>query len=420
MAERNQAAHVVLLPSPGVGHLIPFVELAKRLVIHHNLTATIITFSDFSTSKAQRSILSSLPFGVSYVSLPSVPIDDLLTEGNNASFRLSLIMPHYVPSIRHLLLNLHKTTPIAAYVIDLFGGDIVSIANDLCIPKYLFFTSNFFFLAFQHHSITLSGISEKLELPGCFPLGRDTLSLYLGEETSSLNAKLARTQEVVDGILVNSFETLEEGYSQLAKDRKIPVWLVGPLTRVGSGSDFKKDAIFTWLDQQPIGSVLFVSFGSGGTLSFEQTQELALGLEMSKQRFLWVLHPPFDADTHVLTHGAIGGFLSHCGWNSTLESIVCGVPMIAWPLYAEQPINAEMLVKGVKVALRPIVGEDGVMRKEAVANVVKELMEGEGGKEVRNRIRVMMKEAAKAMEQEGPSSKSLANIANLWKMTKLD
>ncbi|KAG0493245.1 hypothetical protein HPP92_004239 [Vanilla planifolia] len=392
MAERNQAAHVVLLPSPGVGHLIPFVELAKRLVIHHNLTATIITFSDFSTSKAQRSILSSLPFGVSYVSLPSVPIDDLLTEGNNASFRLSLIMPHYVPSIRQLLLNLHKTTPIAAYVIDLFGGDTVSIANDLCIPN---------------------------------------------------------------------FETLEEGYSQLAKDRKIPVWLVGPLTRVGSGSDCKKDAIFTWLDQQPIGSVLFVSFGSGGTLSFEQTQELALGLEMSKQRFLWVLHPPFDADvsglffsieegkeldphkflpsgfvgrlaekgklvttwvsqTHVLTHGAIGGFLSHCGWNSTLESIVCGVPMIAWPLYAEQPINAEMLVKGVKVALRPIVGEDGVMRKEAVANVVKELMEGERGKEVRNRIRVMMKEAAKAMEQEGPSSKSLANIANLWKMTKLD
>ncbi|KAG0449164.1 hypothetical protein HPP92_027449 [Vanilla planifolia] len=104
---------------------------------------------------------------------------------------------------------------------------------------------------------------------------------------------------------------------------------------------------------------------------------------MSKQRFLWVLHPPSDADiialffdnekekeldhheflpsqTHVPTHGAMGG----------------GLPMIAWPLYAEQPMNAENAREGVKVALRPIVGEDGVTRKETVANVVRELMEG--------------------------------------------
>ncbi|KAG0495197.1 hypothetical protein HPP92_006191 [Vanilla planifolia] len=74
-------------------------------------------------------------------------------------------------------------------------------------------------------------------------------------------------------------------------------------------------------------------------------------------------------------------------------------------------MNAENAREGVKVALRPIVGEDGVTRKEMVANVVRELMEG-GGKESRNRIRGMMKEAAKAMEHEGPSYKSLANIAN--------
>ncbi|KAG0449165.1 hypothetical protein HPP92_027450 [Vanilla planifolia] len=85
----------------------------------------------------------------------------------------------------------------------------------------------------------------------------------------------------------------------------------------------------------------------------------------------------------------------------------------------EQPMNVEMLVKGVMVALRPIVGEDGVTRKEAVANVMRELVDG-GGKELRNRIRGMMKEAAKAIEHGGPSYKSLANIANLRKMTKHD
>ncbi|PKA55938.1 UDP-glycosyltransferase 72B1 [Apostasia shenzhenica] len=92
-------------------------------------------------------------------------------------------------------------------------------------------------------------------------------------------------------------------------------------------------------------------------------------LERTKEKGMVV--PCWAPQPKVLAHGAVGGFLSYCGWNSTLESIVNGVPMIAWPLYAEQPMNAEMLVEKVKVALRPLqTRNDGLVRKEEIAEVV--------------------------------------------------
>ena len=135
-------------------------------------------------------------------------------------------------------------------------------------------------------------------------------------------------------------------------------------------------------------SVLFFCLGSGGTLSYEQTNELALGLELSGHKFLWVLRSPNNkhdvvylkdqtldnnplaflpkgfvertkgqglvvpswvAQAQVLSHGSTGGFLTHCGWNSTLESIMHGISLIAWPLYAEQIMNAILLLEGLDI-----------------------------------------------------------------------
>ena len=135
-------------------------------------------------------------------------------------------------------------------------------------------------------------------------------------------------------------------------------------------------------------SVLFFCLGSGGTLSYEQTNELALGLELSGHKFLWVLRSPnnkhdvaylkdqtldnnplaflpkgfvertkgqglvvpsWAAQAQVLSHGSTGGFLTHCGWNSTLESIMHGISLIAWPLYAEQIMNAILLLEGLDI-----------------------------------------------------------------------
>jgi len=196
--------------------------------------------------------------------------------------------------------------------------------------------------------------------------------------------------------------------------------------------------------------VLYVSFGSGGTLSQHQIDELALGLELSGQRFLWVLRAPSNLPSaayletaeedplqflpkgflertkekglvvaswapqvQILGHSSVGGFLSHCGWNSTLESVQEGVPLITWPLFAEQRMNAVMLAEGLKVALRPRFNEDGIVEKEEIAKVIKCLMEEEIGKGMRERMRTLKDVAAHAL-QDGSSKQTLSRLTSEW------
>ena len=210
-----------------------------------------------------------------------------------------------------------------------------------------------------------------------------------------------------------------------------------------------------WLDKQPSGSVLFVTFGSGGTLTTKQQTELAWGLELSGQRFLWVVRAPSDASASatffnagddankaesylpegfvertggrglvvvswapqvaILRHRSTAAFVSHCGWNSILESLVYGVPVIAWPLYAEQRMNATMIEEEVGVAVK-VVGEGGVVGRKEVERVVRMMMEGDEGKAIKRRVRELRESAAKALRIGGSSYESLAAFANLWKV----
>ncbi|RZC58994.1 hypothetical protein C5167_006300 [Papaver somniferum] len=232
---------------------------------------------------------------------------------------------------------------------------------------------------------------------------------------------------------------------------------IGPLIRTGvrgDGSD--RSGCLKWLDNQPPASVLFVSFGSGGTLSSDQLIELALGLEMSEQKFLLFLRRPIPSEKaasssylsvqsiedpsevlpkgfldrtrksglvvsswapqiEILNHGSTGGFLTHCGWNSTLESIVHGVPLIAWPLFAEQKMNAVMLTDAIKVALRPKPMESGLIGRDEICRVVRGLMEGEEGKILKSKMRELKCVATSTLAQGGSSFKTFADVVKAWK-----
>lgn len=138
----------------------------------------------------------------------------------------------------------------------------------------------------------------------------------------------------------------------------------------------------SWLDLHPSRSVVFLCFGSRGAFASAQVKEIALGLERSEQRFLWVVrNPPPSIATEpdldhllprgylertrnkglvmkswapqaaILKHESVGGFVTHCGWNSVLEAVSFGVPMVAWPLYAEQRMNSAVLVEEMKLAV---------------------------------------------------------------------
>ncbi|KAI3859714.1 hypothetical protein MKX03_031228 [Papaver bracteatum] len=464
-----QAPHVIILPTPGMGHLIPLTELAKRLVSRHGFTVTftIPTETD-SPSKAQKLVLDSLPSSIDYMFLSPVDLSDLPSDVKIET-RISYTVTRSLSSLSDSFKLITSTHRVVSFVVDLFGTDAFDVAMEFNVKPYIFYPSTAMGLAlfFQLHTLDQDYTCEyrdvpaPIQVPGCVPIdGIDLFDPVQDRKNEAYKWMLHHGEryKLAEGIMVNSFNELESGPIKALKAAEWgnpPVYPVGPLIRTGDGDTVSDPSgCLKWLDDQPLGSVLFVSFGSGGTLSSEQLTELALGLEMSEQRFLWVARSPSDKvanatyfnpqsikdpfdflpkgfiertkklglvvpswapQVQVLSHVSTGGFLTHCGWNSTLESVVHGVPLIAWPLFAEQKMNAVMLTEDLKVALRPKKNKQGIIGRDEISRVVKGLMEGEEGKKLRFKMRDLKDASARVLSENGSSSKALAEVANTWK-----
>ncbi|KAK4485437.1 hypothetical protein RD792_008077 [Penstemon davidsonii] len=182
---------------------------------------------------------------------------------------------------------------------------------------------------------------------------------------------------------------------------------------------------------------LFMLFGTSTSMSDEEIEELALGLEQSKQRFLWVLR---DADKgnvfhgearrgklpegfeervkgvgivvrdwapqiEILAHESTGGFMSHCGWNSCIESITMGVPVAAWPMHSDQPRNTVLVTEVLKIGLvvREWTHREELVKASTIGNVVKRLMASEEGNVIRKRAEELGATVRQATEEGGVS-----------------
>uniref|UniRef100_A0A5B7BLS7 Glycosyltransferase n=1 Tax=Davidia involucrata TaxID=16924 RepID=A0A5B7BLS7_DAVIN len=266
-----------------------------------------------------------------------------------------------------------------------------------------------------------------------------------------------------DAILLNTIEGLgQTGVKYFS--RKMggkPVWTIGPASSSMIKGDhihkqggiktnelpFHSNSCYSeWLNLHPPASVLYVSFGSQNSISLSQMKELAMGLEASGKAFIWVAKPPtgfsvteeFRAEwlpdgfeerireknqgmlihkwapqQEILSHKSTGAFLSHCGWNSVLESLCQGLPIIGWPLAAEQLFNSQMLEKDIGVCLEVGRGNSPeIVKHDCIANVIKTVMEKtEKGEEMRRKaceIRENMEDAIR--EGEGFKGSSVKAI----------
>jgi len=256
-----------------------------------------------------------------------------------------------------------------------------------------------------------------------------------------------------NGILINSFESLETRAVRALKDGLCvpgrampPVYCIGPLV---SGSGDKEHECLRWLDAQPGQSVVFLSFGSMGTFPGKQLQEIETGLDKSGERFLWVVRSPRNPDykygdslpepdldalmpvgflertkdrglvvkswapqVEVLRHRATGAFMSHCGWNSTLEGVTAGLPLLCWPLYAEQRVNKVHIVEGMKLGVEMRGYNEEVVKAEEVEEKVRWVMASEGGKELRERVTAAKDAAAEAIKEGGSSHLAFVQFIN--------
>nr|AZZ70622.1 UDP-glycosyltransferase 4 [Pueraria montana var. lobata] len=455
--------HIAVVPSPGFTHLVPILEFSKRLLhLHPEFHITCFIPSVGSPPSSSKAYLQTLPPTITSIFLPPITLDDV-PDPSILALQIELSVNLSLPYIKQELESLCSRAKVVALVVDVFANGALDFAKELNLLSYIYLPQSAMLLSLYFYSTKLDEIlssafrdlTKPIEIPGCVPIHNKDLPIHF-QNLSSIGYKgfLERSKRfhVPDGVFMNTFLELEPGairaLQELVKG-KPKVYPVGPIIQMGSVGHENRVECLTWLDkQQEPNSVLYVSFGSGGTLSQEQLNELAFGLELSGQKFLWVVRAPssvatvgyFCAETkdpleflphgflertkeqglvvpswapqiQVLSHGATGGFLSHCGWNSVLESVVQGVPVITWPLFAEQSLNAAMLTDDLKVALRPKVNESGLAEREEIAKVVRGLMEGNEGMEIRKRMGLLKIAAANAIKEDGSSTKTLSEVA---------
>ncbi|KAM3351203.1 hypothetical protein ACQJBY_023296 [Aegilops geniculata] len=452
---------VVLYPGVGVGHLVPMVEVAK-LFLKHGLAVTVVLIdpqvesTDFSAAVARaRASNPSVAFHV----LPPPPAD---SNSDTAPTHPVIQIFRLLKSMNAPLLDFLRSLPsIDALVLDMFCVDAQDVAAELKLPVYYFYASAAADLAlFFNLPSKLAGSKVKelgdsiITFPGVPPLKASDLPevTHNDEVLKAISGMFDRMPDA-NGILINSFESLETRAVRALKDGLCvpdratpPVYCIGPLV---SGGGDKEHECLRWLDAQPDQSVVFLSFGSMGTFSAKQLEEIATGLEKSGERFLWVVRSPRNPDykygeslpepdldalmpegfldrtkdrglvikswapqVEVLRHRATGAFMTHCGWNSTLEGITAGQPLLCWPLYAEQKVNKVHIVEEMKLGVEMRGYNEEVVKAEEVEEKVRWVMASEGGKALRERVAAAKDGAAEALKEGGSSDLAFVQFLN--------
>ncbi|GLJ41928.1 hypothetical protein SUGI_0868160 [Cryptomeria japonica] len=460
----SRKPHVAIFPCVGVGHFVPIAQFAKRLCLNHGFSATVITSKWMQPDKqvTYAHYLASSGLDIHFTELPDVDFHDEHDQHMKIETRISKYMEKAAPHVGDILHSLLSSSlPISAFVTDFFCSATFDVAAKLSIPTYLFFTSgarmlslllSFPKLALEQDVSFKDEEEYPINVPGV-PLfsARDLPEPIKDRSDQAFHCFVHHCSRLPEaaGILINTFEDLEKEALEALEEGKVlsssrvpSIYSIGPVI----SESHETHECLEWLDRQPPSTVVYVSFGSGGFLSREQNAEVAHGLETSGRRFLWVVRgenkfltfnpnqdtnlsellpngflsrtrdrglvvPNWAPQVAILSHPSIGGFLSHSGWNSTLESISNGVPMICWPLFAEQKFNRIMLVNHDKVAIDVKMERDVFVPRAEVERVVRALMEGEEGIKARENVRVVKEKAKLALMEGGSSYKSMAMAA---------
>uniref|UniRef100_A0ACD5Z611 Uncharacterized protein n=1 Tax=Avena sativa TaxID=4498 RepID=A0ACD5Z611_AVESA len=477
MAPATEAAgsppHFVLVPVAAHGHLIPMVDLA-RLHASRGARASLVTtplnaarlrgVADHSARSNSKSLLEivDLPFSPANFGLPPdcQNADKITDNAQFATFFLALreLAGPFEAYVRALV-------PRPSCIIyDWCNSWTAGVASSLGIPRLFFHGPPCFYslcdlLADMHglrEQMAAAGDQETHDVPGMpvsVKVTKDTApGWFYAPGSEWLRDEAMAAMRTADGAVVNTFLDLEDKFVacyQAALGK--PVWTLGPFCL--QNRDEKEDtAITAWLDKQAPDSVVYVSFGSVARKLPRQLFEVGQGLEDSSKPFLWVVKESelalpevrvwleaLEARTAgrglvvrgwapqlaILSHRAVGGFVTHGGWNSVLESIAHGVPVVTWPHFADQFLNEQLAVDVLRVGLpigitTPVMILDDdvaapVLRGD-IARAVAALMDGgEEAEERRRKAKEYSAKARVAMEEGGDSYEKLTQLIDRFK-----
>ncbi|XP_038887142.1 gallate 1-beta-glucosyltransferase-like [Benincasa hispida] len=453
--------HVFLVSFPGQGHINPMLRLGKKLAVS-GLLVTFSTTANLGRDMKKAGSISDTPTPLGRGFLRFEFFDDGRTNEDSVP-SLSMSFDQYMPQLRRLgsisLLQILKNQikenrPAVSCVIgNPFVPWVCDVADQLGIASaVLWVQSCAVFSIYSHHfngSIPFPSETQPnvdVQLPSLPLLKHDEIPSFLLPNNPLHDIGKAILEQFSNlskpfCILIDTFEELESEIVDFMS-KKFPIKAVGPLfmhcseikTRI-SGDCLRADECMEWLDSKPKGSVVYVSFGSVVYLKQEQVDEIAYGLINSGFSFLWVLKPPaslgvkrhvlpneiteeagergkvvqWSPQEQVLSHPSVACFMTHCGWNSSVEAISSGVPVVAFPQWGDQPTNAKFLVDalGIGIRLSRGAGEDRLIKRDEIEKCLKEAMEGPKAVEIRKNALERQIAAEKAVVDGGSSDKNI-------------
>ncbi|XP_009611304.1 zeatin O-glucosyltransferase-like [Nicotiana tomentosiformis] len=475
MATTNNNIVVVMIPLPAQGHLQPLLELARRILSSSNFTIPV----HYAGSTTHLRQAQSRAHGWDPLTTPNLhfsefqmPTLDNIPPDSNDFYPSNLIPSFYAAlefrqPVADLVKNLSAADKFRRVVVihDILMSWVVQ--DVITIPN----TEMYFFHAVSALDVCSrileaklnpdpvtppADVAEILQELACMEPGSDSppplMVKYVEKQMSCAvnygGRNIFSTCRPIDGIYLDLMQQAFKSYDEHWKTWGLGLFM-NPLEM---DQNIKKDTTSTpprhhllqWLDKQEPNSVLLVSFGSAASFTDEQIRELALGLEQSQQKFIWVLKEADRANVfaeninggsstrafvlpegyekraegrgivergwapqlEVLGHASTGGYLCHCGWNSVMESISMGVPIAAWPLHTDHPRTALLLIKGLKIGIyvRDWAHRNELVKAETIHNAVKILMDSTEGEKLRQKA-AELKDTVKASFMDGGATK---------------
>ncbi|KAI3947517.1 hypothetical protein MKW92_000837 [Papaver armeniacum] len=438
--------HVLVLPWPAQGHVMPMMQVSQKLVdlgvqvtfaitesLHKQLLANLSSsLKEGVRNDLNRIRIVSRPEGLEYQNQEKasdyleelvMKINEEINGGNNGEEKVSCVIADagvywaYEPA-KKMGLKIAMFCPTSLAV----------TAMTLHIPKLI-----------EAGIIDENGTPLKQEMIKISPalpeiniddfLWIRTYDQGMGKLLFHMGFSISKSIKLADWVLCNSFDKLEPA----ACDILPYIRTIGPL--VGSsevnqtmGQFWAEDSTcLTWLDSQPANSVIYIAFGSITTLNRDQFSELVHGLDLTGRQFLLVVRSDmtdaaiaypdgftekgkivnWSPQREVLAHPSVACFLTHCGWNSTMDGLRFGIPFLCWPYFADQIHNTTYICDVWKTGLRLNKDGNGIVSRNEIKSRVEELIADEG---IKTRVAELKKLSMDSASEGGSSSKNFSNF----------
>ncbi|KAI9080766.1 hypothetical protein K1719_037279 [Acacia pycnantha] len=436
---------VVVVPFPAQGHLNQLLHLS-RLILAHNIPVHYVGTATHNRQATVR-VQGWDPKSISNIHFHDLKVPPFVTPlpNPNAETKFpSHLLPSFEASthlrepVAALLRSLSSAARRVIVIHDSLMASVVQDGTEIANAENYTFHSVSAFTMFLYlcegmgkPSVESAHIPKEVpSLEGCFPTQfLDFIaSQYIFHKSNK--GFIYNTNRAVEGPYMELIERMSGGKRH---------WALGPLNplTIEKKSNKARHLSLEWLDKQKPKSVIYVSFGTTTVFTEEQIKQIAIGMERSEQKFIWVLREADKGDIfngevrtaelpkafeertegtglvvrnwapqlEILSHPSTGGFMSHCGWNSSMESISMGVPIAAWPMHSDQPRNRVLMTEVLKVGLvvKDWARRDEIVTASDIEKAVRRLMTTKEGDEMRKRATNLKNAVRRSMDEGGAS-----------------